>query len=250
MSKYTVGSVFETNNFGKVEVLKYRGCRSIDIRFLNTGTVVTTTSSRLCDGGVRDRYAATVYGRGFIGEERTKVKGKTLPAYLAWSNMMTRCYNPKYHERFPTYRGCKVSKDWFSFKTFKGWWEGNHVEGYELDKDLLGDGKLYSEQTCAYIPAPLNMLLVSNYRQRGDCVLGVTLQNSGYYHAQVNKGNGTVSLGLFTSEIAAQEAYVNGKRLYTNSLLFSLYGEGKISSRVWRSVVEKDFMEEETGVKF
>ena len=70
------------------------------------------------------------------------VDGKQVvdPAYMAWFNMLKRAYDPKFHEKQPTYSDVTVCKDWHSFSAFRAWWLDNYREGEQLDKDLLGSG--------------------------------------------------------------------------------------------------------------
>jgi hypothetical protein len=62
------------------------------------------------------------------------------PAYYAWANILTRCFDVKYHKKRPTYSSATISNEWLSFMAFRGWWLENHVDGWHLDKDLLVRG--------------------------------------------------------------------------------------------------------------
>lgn len=48
----------------------------------------------------------------------------------------SRCYDFKYHSRYPAYIGCSVCKERHSLTAFKKWLDENYIEGYELDKDI------------------------------------------------------------------------------------------------------------------
>lgn len=71
--------------------------------------------------------------------------------YLAWRNMIDRCYNKK-HKFYKDYgeKGVKVACEWKKLSNFKSWFEQNYIEGYQLDKDF-GGGKLYSPETCVFV---------------------------------------------------------------------------------------------------
>lgn len=84
-------------------------------------------------------------------------------AYVTWTNMRKRCVvGGKYQQDKPSYAGCTMSSNFEDFQYFANWCQdqpGYGLPDYELDKDILSDweGKLYSENTCAFIPANLNV---------------------------------------------------------------------------------------------
>ena len=57
----------------------------------------------------------------------------------AWYAMLNRCYNPL-SNRAAAYKNCSVCDEWLTFSNFKRWFDEHHVEGYELDKDILVKG--------------------------------------------------------------------------------------------------------------
>jgi hypothetical protein len=84
-----------------------------------------------------------------------KIHGLTLhPLYSVWTDIKTRCYN-KNRKEYKNYggRGVTMSEEWRTdFKKFYDWaiemgWE----KGLEIDKDIKGDGKLYSPFTCSIV---------------------------------------------------------------------------------------------------
>lgn len=87
-----------------------------------------------------------------------RIKGKLYnhPAYLDWFGMIQRCYSGKQK----AYAECYVAEEWRSFSNFYEWWKIHHKLEWALDKDLLGDGKLYSPNTCCYIPQYVNNLIM------------------------------------------------------------------------------------------
>ena len=132
--------------------------------------------------GLRDRTIPNVYGVGYLGgnlELKTSYNGKKCLIYHTWLRMLERCYSKKLHERFPSYIGCEVSDYFKNFSNFYEWCQnqtGFNCDDYELDKDLLIKGnKLYSEDTCVFIPKFLNSLLLTNKRIRGWAFIGCSL---------------------------------------------------------------------------
>ena len=119
----------------------------------------------VCGVGVNDgRYSATV-------------NGKILKEYDVWKTFLRRCYSPKYQRVWLTYVGCSVSENFKNYSYFHEWCQnqiGFGQEGFELDKDLLFKGnKVYSEETCLFLPSQLNSLLLSCKATRGGLPIGV-----------------------------------------------------------------------------
>lgn len=116
-----------------------------------------------------------------IREELPKVNGKRkqkliwqCPFYLRWVHMLRRCYCQKYLKEHQTYQGCSVCEEWLTFSNFKKWMEQQNWEGKQLDKDILGNGKLYSPETCCFIDQATNKFLTDNKARRGKYKVGVT----------------------------------------------------------------------------
>lgn len=122
--------------------------------------------------------------------------------------MLRRCYSEKFQARRPTYTGCKVCDEWHSFMAFKSWMEQQDWEGKQLDKDLIGDGKLYSPENCVFVSMALNGLFLGNGAIRGDCPIGVFWdKQKGKYRAGIRVDGKRKHLGLFASADEAHEAW-------------------------------------------
>lgn len=141
-----------------------------------------------------------------------KVDGKQICChfYHRWQSMLQRCYSKEYHSRKPTYVSCKVCDEWHSFMAFRSWMELQDWKGKQLDKDLIGDGKLYSPENCVFISSELNKLFNSNESIQGKYPLGVNFQN-GKYRATIKENGKKKSLGYFTSTNEAHEAWLKAK---------------------------------------
>ena len=141
------------------------------------------------------------------------------PVYRTWKHMLERCYSSKYRVRKGTYVGCIVSEDWLLFSNFALWYDGNHQEGYQLDKDLMCKGnKIYSESTAMFIPTEVNILIQAAPIR--ELPQGVSLiKATGKYKAQIEIARRKVHLGCFTDVTPASMAYNTAKNFQITSMM-------------------------------
>ena len=137
--------------------------------------------------------------------------------YSKWTDMLMRCYSKHYQAKNPRYIGCTVCNDWLIFSNFKMWMETQDWIGKELDKDLLGDGRIYSPETCCFISRAVNAFLV----QRGSGLTGVC------WHKDAKKFQSNCrnpftkkqeNLGLYLTDIEAHNAWLARKNEHAISL--------------------------------
>lgn len=143
-------------------------------------------------------------------------KRKMYKFYSVWYDMLTRCYCPKYQERQPTYKGVTVCEDWHKLSVFKKWFNENYVEGYCLDKDLKVKGnKIYSAETCVFVPQPLNNLLLEKPALNRKLPVGVEFhKQSKKFKAKLSNKGKTTHIGLFNTPEEAHKAYLETKHKY------------------------------------
>ena len=167
-------------------------------------------------GGVRSPlYGVGINDAHYPTKPMSNGKPITDPAYAAWQNMLTRAYDAKKHIDRPTYTGVTVCKEWLSFMAFREWWIANFIEGWQLDKDILGLRSMeYSPATCIYVPGWLNNLITDSGSARGSYPIGVTLiKSSGRYQAKCcHKTSGKrVHLGYYSTPEQAYSAWLKYK---------------------------------------
>lgn len=96
-------------------------------------------------------YSLEILKSGDVQRRYTKTVKYLNMQYRA---MMDRCYNPRY-KKWAYYggKGVKVCDEWKnSYQPFLDWSLANGWEkGLQLDKDILGDGLLYSPETCKWV---------------------------------------------------------------------------------------------------
>ena len=149
-----VGEIYETNNFGTLEVIEYINFSKVRVRFLATGYEKFARATSIRNGAVKDLLVPSVCGIGYLGEGTCKVSanGRSTKVYSTWLGMLVRCYDPKTQIRQPTYVGCSVAKEWQCFQTFATWFNEHYIDGYHLDKDIKVPGnKVYGPDTCMFV---------------------------------------------------------------------------------------------------
>ena len=210
------------NNFGsEMVIVNYNGCMDIDVYFPEFDWIFKHAKyNNFKKGEIKCPYERRFYNVGYLGEGKYKVSenGKNTRVYDTWKAMLQRCYSEKEHERHPTYIGCEVYEGWHNFQNFAKWYKDNYYEvGNEkmcLDKDILFKGnKVYSPDTCIFVPETINKLFIKNDKNRGESVIGATLCKNGKYQAQCNIINPETGkskqeyLGLYDSQEKAFQVY-------------------------------------------
>lgn len=235
------GDVFTASNGSKFIITNYVGCNEVHIKFLETGYETVTSNNHIESGKIRDRLRPSVCGVGILGFSETKCGEERLKEYLLWKDMINRCYSEKSLSRKPSYLGCKVSDNFLHYDYFKDWCHqqiGFDQEGWHLDKDILVKGnKVYSEDTCCFVPVEINSLFVKSNARRGECLIGVTYRKDRKkYKAGMSCVEGSSFIGHFNTEIEAFQAYKKAKESRLKEVA-ELYKD-KIDHRVYEALMK------------
>lgn len=170
-------------------------------------------------GHCRNLNSKLVFGVGIndmLGAEKTK---EFIKQRQMWFGILQRCFSIKLLERRPTYKNCKVSESWLwlsnfikDIKSIENY-EKSLNEGWQLDKDLLSnEGKLYSKDTCCFIPRSLNLVLSSYPKKLNGLPKGVKLSKGGRYFAILQKEGNQIFLGSYDSVEEASRVYNIAKK--------------------------------------
>ena len=224
------------NNFGSKMIIKeYRNKRDVDVYFPEYDwTFEHTQYTHFKRGSIKCPYEPRYYDHGYLGEGKYKMSenGKNTDKYVIWYNMLKRCYDSKYHEKEPTYKGCIVEEFLLNFQHMAEWIENNYYEvpGEKmcLDKDILCKGnKIYSRETCIFVPSRINTLFIKCNKSRGKDPIGVTELPSGNYRVFCNDGYGEqIRLGTYSTKEEAFRVYKEYKEKLIKDTIDSY--EGKI----------------------
>ena len=219
--KDCVGKVCKSKSSGDFKILKYKDSYNVEILFLKTGYETAARLDHIKSGEVKDPYSPSVCGVGVLGTKYpSTVNSRNTKEYALWQRMLKRCYSTTFKKRRPTYEGCEVSDKFKSYEYFYEWCQnqiGFNNEGWHLDKDLLIKGnKVYSENTCVFIPQEINSMLIKSDKRRGEYLIGACWHKKGKaFVATVNKNKGkSEHLGLFKTELEAFNAYKTAKESF------------------------------------
>ena len=241
--KDCVGKVCKSLNSGDFKIVKYNDTANVEIQFVKTGYETTVELGSIRKGYVKDPYVSSVCGVGILGTKYSpSINGVKTKEYDLWQSMLTRCYSDKYQKKQPTYEGCKVSNNFLRYEYFYEWCHkqvGFDNQGWQLDKDLLVKGnKVYSEDSCIFIPREINTLLVKRKASRGEYLIGVCWHNtSKSFVAKVSKNKGkSEHLGYFNTEIEAFKAYKQAKEAFIKEQANKW--KGKIDERAYEALMK------------
>lgn len=182
--------------------------------------------------GTGNFTTSTHKGGGLVtlGKFSPTLDGKRTKEYDLWTAMLSRVYSGRYK----AYTSCSVSDNFKNFQYFAEWCQhqiGFNIEGYSLDKDILVKGnKIYSEDTCVFVPDELNGSMLLQKKSRGEYPIGVQYRanyTNRPYRAIHTKTN--YSSSHATAECAFQ-AYKQVKEDYMKSLAVKY--KGTVDDRV------------------
>ena len=214
--KNSIGTdtVYQSKNSGCFTITSYLDSYNIGIKFINTGFETVAKLNHIKGGNVKDPYVPSVHGVGVTGTKYpSMINGVQTKEYTLWCNMLKRCYSYALKKKYQTYEGCEASENFKYYEYFYEWCHkqiGFGNQGWQLDKDLLVKGnKVYSEDSCVFIPQEINTVLVKHTPSRGKHPIGVSwYSKSKTFIAQVNKNKGNREyLGYYKTEIEAFNAY-------------------------------------------
>jgi hypothetical protein len=213
MIKDRTGEVYTFSDGRTMEIIEYFSARNITIKF-NDGTVMKNVKYyRFTDGSIKNSNVSFVYGVGYFGYGKniSEINGKSNIIYSKWSKMIQRCYSDAYHKLKPTYKDCSVHPDWHNFQVFAEWANKNYIEGFELDKDILVKGnKVYSVETCCFVPREINNLFTHNKKNNRILPIGVYMHKE-KFRSYMNTNGKLNLIGYYFTVEDAFNAYKTAK---------------------------------------
>ena len=156
----------------------------------------------------------STYRKSFI---RRRILKKS---YSVWSGMLNRCYNKKHPNK--AYIGCSVCEEWYNYTNFEKWFDENYYtidgEEIELDKDILIRGnKIYSPDTCIFVPKRINSLFIS-LNKNNNKTIGIDWKEKIHkYQVRCCFENDRKYIGVYSTEEESFNAYKQFKESYVKT---------------------------------
>jgi hypothetical protein len=214
-----VGEIYISNEGQKAEIVEYDSSVNVTIKFEDDNVINGYKYHNLKTGHFKNPYLKNICEIGYLGEVADLNKDKVYnKLYTTWFNMMQRCYDEKELIKYPTYKDCFVIDDWLCFKNFYTWAIQNYnpytMQKWHLDKDLLIKGnKIYSPETCCFVPNNVNTMFVKSNSIRGSLPIGVS-KRLNKFGASIKRNNKRTRLGSYDTPEEAFHAYKTAKEAY------------------------------------
>jgi hypothetical protein len=214
-----------TNKYGsKMTITEYKDANNMTVKFEN-GYETNAQYGDFKKGNIKNPYDKTLFGVGYLGEGKYSSRTNNIKniQYIYWMSLFSRCYGKSELEKRPRYKNCIITEEWHNFQNFAEWFDNNYYtiddEKMCLDKDILFKGnKIYSSNTCVFVPDRINTLFIKSNKIRGDLPIGVSISkntNDNIFLCRCNTLNKSVYLGHYsTPEDAFYNAYKPFKENY------------------------------------
>jgi hypothetical protein len=237
-----VGEKHITNEGYEIEIIEYFSRINCTIQFEDKTIIKNKRYNEIKEGKIKNPHHKSVHGVGFVGIGKYKVSFKNIHTkyYTCWRGMLERCYCKKFHSKKPTYIGCSVADDWHNFQNFAKWFDENYnpetMQGWQLDKDILVKGnKIYSSETCCFVPNNINALFTKSNSSRGKYPIGVCKCINGKYLAQITKNSKQTGIGYYSTIEEAFQVYRVAKEKYIKEVANKW--KGLITDKVYEALI-------------
>lgn len=233
-----------------MKIIEYNGNNDLIVEFQDEyHYLVHTDYKSFKNGSVRNPYHPKIYGVVATGSKyKTRYGNETTKEYLAWYDMLRRCFDKKYKKNFSTYKDVTCCKEWLLFENFYEWlheqdnfdkWLNN--KKWCLDKDILKKGnKIYSPYTCCLVPMHVNNLFIKNNKSRNGLPIGVSKTNKNKYVVNYRNGHEDISRpsGYFSTINEAFEAYKEYKENVIKQVAQKEFDDGNITSGCYEAMMK------------
>ncbi len=242
MPRKLLDGVVYPNKYGSFKVLEYKSKKDVTVQFINTGAIKRTNSAACLSGIVKDKYHPTVVGVGSIGNTTSSVNGKVKNSYHTWRGMLRRCYQDDGTAK-TYYDIVSVCRDWWCYETYEKWYDKNHRDGFEVDKDFtVLDCKVYSPDTCCFIPNKINAILgkktYNTVRKYKDLPTGVSYHvRDEKYTSQCFDGTKLQHYGYHSTPESAFLAYKPNKEFYIRRAAQEYFDSGDINETIYNNLM-------------
>lgn len=206
------------NNQGELmTIIDYHDAFNITVLFEDTQTTRQCRYSNFKRGKVKDVFLPVIADVACVGIDKVPAEDREKGgAYRVWIDMIRRCYSEIRYDKYKVYNDCSVCDEWLCYANFKKWYENNHYnvgnEAMCIDKDILVKGnKVYSPDTCVFVPQRINKLFLNSAKTRGKYPVGVS------YHKMLKRFTAQLRIDTNKSKVTyhdtAEEAFYSYKSM-------------------------------------
>jgi len=215
-----LGEKHFTNQGYLVTIVEYFNSRSCSIKFEDGTILQNKLYGDVKNGNIKHLLHPTVCNVGYLGYGmyRAYEKSKLTKCYTIWHSMILRCFSKKYNKKHSSYQKVSVEVEWYNFQNFAEWYYENYnpeiMDDWHLDKDILIKGnKIYSPETCCFVPQEINKLFVKMYGLKRTLPVGVSVDKNKFV-ARLSKYRVEHILGYFNTPEEAFQVYKTAKEQY------------------------------------
>jgi len=221
-------------------IVDYRNSIDIDVCIINIMKngkinyyiVYNRSYDKFLKGCMKSPYDLSCCNTGYLGEG---YRPKDIPIiYRCWLQMINRSCSVNFKNLCNTYIKVTVDKRFHNFQNFIEWYYQNYYqfpnEMMSLDKDILiKNNKIYSPDTCIFVPQRINILFIKCDKVRGDLPIGVFYSNGcNKYISELRISipkTKNLFLGTFSNPEEAFYAYKEAKESYIKRVADYYYYE-------------------------
>jgi hypothetical protein len=187
------------------------------------------------------RFKPKLYGIGINDAD----SDSSLEILEKWRRMLARCvavergYTCSQSDSvINSYVGVEVCEEWKTYSNFERWVITQDWEGKDLDKDLLGNGKLYSPDTCCFLPHILNsQICLQDKGLHGIHGVGFNSEK-GKYYAVKYKRNKKIKKRHFNTKEEAHHCWQIFKAEVIDELVEEYFKRGEICNKIRTAFLE------------
>lgn len=238
-----------TNNQGcQMKIIEYNNSDDIVVEFQDEHMAkVHTKYSHFLSGGVKNPYYPVVYGVGASGNKYpTSKNGKRIKEHNSWNGILTRCFDKKTKEKYPTYKDTTCCDEWLLYDNFYEWLHSQEnfdkwLNGsrWAVDKDILVKGnKIYSPETCCLVPMNINSFFSSHGNKLYDMPAGIDMVKGKFLVRCCNPiTNNRERLGLYKTLEEAFCVYKQRKEDIIKQLAQKEFDSGNITKECYNAMM-------------
>lgn len=237
------GEIYISNQGDVGKIIECRKGGMCILEFEDCNISKPTSYFDIKNGSFINHYKPSVYGVGYRGVGKYNCRDYKR-IYTTWKSMIKRCYSEKELLINISYKAVEVCEEWKCLQNFGVWheetWKSYMNETWELDKDILSKNyKIYSPETCCFIPEEINKAYTDTRIYRGKYPLGVT-KNCKKFEAQMCINGKHETFGYFNTP---EEAFYAGKPHREQKLKdFANKYRGLIDDRAYNILMTKEIL--------